>query len=114
MTYSEAITRADRLRPNAIEEEDKVAWLVTLEGDVAEQMGVAWSAPECPNDEELLMAAPYDNIYELFVAAMIDNQHEEVDLYQNDMAIFNAARDRAFAAWRRGHRHIYNPDWRTM
>ena len=121
MTLQEAILRADRMRPNTVPHIEKVAWVNHLEADIYELMAVntagydaSWrtcsccdGCSSCDNAAEcigLMMPAPYDVIYPLYLAAMIDNYQEEVQLYQNDMEIANAAIADAKAWWRRTHR----------
>lgn len=101
MNLKEAMTRADRLRPNALPDSQKAAWVYELDGKVAEMMGVPPQENAFPDDGCLLMPAPYDNIYELYLAALIDYSHEESALYTNDMAMFNTAMSEAKAWWRR-------------
>lgn len=111
MTLLKAIARANTLRPNAIDDSIKADWVWELEAEVAELMD--WEAKTeegevitCPinpfpNDCELLMPSPKDNIYALYLCAMIDNTIEDTQLYVNDMTISNKARDDAFKWWRR-------------
>ena len=114
MNLREAITRADALRPNAIDEEQKAAWCFEVEGMVAEVIG-AQSPKNCfPEDTVLLMPSPHENIYPLYIAAMIDYYHAESTLYQNDLTLFNSAFSDARAWWIREHRPKRNPNWSVM
>ena len=100
MTVKEAIIRADELRPNAISDETKAAWLYEVEGELAEMMDV--EAPENlwpETDAVLLMPYPKDGMYPLYLCAMIDNANEETALYANDMAVAQAAVNEARAWW---------------
>ena len=93
MTLNQAIQRADELRPNSLERELKVGWVRELEGQVADFMGLPFERAE--EDAPLLMQAPFDNIYYLYVAAMIVVAQQDSDLYYNDSVLFNASMNRA-------------------
>lgn len=114
MTTKNAISRADKLRPNAIEEEVKAAWLYELDGKLAETLGVDVTENVWPKDAELLMPSPCDNIYELYLCAMIDLENQETELYANGMAVFNAAFAEARAWWRRHHCPADSGNWKVM
>ena len=106
MKLLDAIAMADKLRPNALENDIKARWLYELEGEIAELMDVEISPNPYPKDseEELLMPYPKDNIYSLYLCAMIDNALEDTQLYMNDMIVANNAIAEAKAWWRRHHR----------
>ena len=115
MAYSrEAITKANELRPNALPDEQKADWLMELDGKLAEMMQTAPPERRWPEDQLLLMPFPYDNIYTLYVAAMIDYYQQETDLYENDMTMFNQALTEAKAWYRRSHRPLPGGNWRVM
>lgn len=113
MNLLEAIDKANDLRPNAVRDEHKAMWIYQLEGDFAEMYGIDPPVSPYPNDDELLIPHPYDEVYVLYLCAMIDNANEEVPLYQNDMALANAAINRAKAAFRRHNRKRFH-NWRTI
>ena len=109
-TINEVMGRVDRLTPNAVEERDKARWLLELDGRIyAELTGKddpetepARSWPE-DGDKELLAAPPYDNIYDLYLQAMIAANTAEYEVYNNVTVMFLNAYQQ-FAAWyRRGH-----------
>ena len=108
MKAMEAITRANALRPNVIPESQMAGWLAELDGKLAELLRVEPKESPYPEDWELLMPFPVDNIYELYLCARIDNAQQETEDYENDMVIFNAALDEAKAWWIR-----HNPPRRT-
>lgn len=112
MTLLNAIAKANMLRPNAIDDSLKAEWVLELEGDVAELMDYEPEPDEdgnippfpvnpFPKDCDLLMPFPKDNIYHLYVAAMIDFVMEDTQTYINDMTVANTAKDDAFRWWRR-------------
>ena len=101
MKIQEAITRADNLKPNAYSQDDKIVWLNNLdlsvkieildvhEGAEAYEDFTGYTA-ETPLDTELLVPAPYDEMYVLYLQAMIDSYNEEYDRYDASMARFQA------------------------
>lgn len=104
MKLKEAIRKADALRPNTIEQEQKVAWVVELEAEIAEIERVpleenGWAE----NDPELLMPYPKDEIYILYLMAKIDFANEEMQLYADDSEIANERITEAKAWWVRNH-----------
>lgn len=104
MKLREAIARADELRPNALSNDLKAMWVYDLEGEIAELMDKDFVPNPYPQDseEELLMPYPKDNIYYLYLTAMIDLALEDTGLYQMDMTVANSAIQDA-KAWYRRH-----------
>ncbi len=120
MKISEVIVQADKLRDNTMAEAQKVAFLRQLDGEIAEVMDMeetpddaeaaetllvwpfACTWPE--EDAELLMPFPHDDVYVLYLVAMIDYYNQESALYANDMQVFNTAMNDARSWWRRHHR----------
>lgn len=115
MKLSEAMTRADELRPNVLSNGQKAAWLWELDGQIAEMMHLPHrSLPWPEEDPELLMGAPHGEIYQLYLICKIDYYNQEMGLYANDMAVYNAALAEAQAWWRRHHRPGRKEDWKTL
>ena len=103
MTVKEAIKQADFLRPNAIDEELKALWLVEFDVEIAELKGVDVPENCWPEDQELLMEYPKQEIYVLYLMAKIDLANEESALYANDSAVANQAIAEAKAWWYRNY-----------
>ncbi|NCB34613.1 MAG: hypothetical protein EOM58_01065 [Clostridia bacterium] len=115
MKVSEAISQANGLRDNTLSDEQKAAWLFNLDGEVSEIVGEDAPANSWPEtDAELLMPAPHDDIYPLYLVAMIDYYNQESTLYANDMQVFNSAMNNARAWWRRHHRPDSKEYWKVM
>ena len=115
MKMAQAIARADELRPNALSEEQKAAWLQELDGQLAEMMEV--NAPENTwpeEDRELLMGPPHEELYPLYLVSKIDYYNQESALYANDMAMYSQALAEATAWWRRNHKPRERKGWRVM
>ena len=91
MTMNEVIEYIDRVKPNVYSDEDKYRWMNTLDGLVAhEVMQVEKEPYDIPKDadETLLVPHPYDDIYGLYVSAMIDYHNREYDEYNNAVMLF--------------------------
>lgn len=115
MTVKRAIVIADEFRPNAISEDHKFAWVYQVEAEVAEMMGEEdLPVNPFPDDADLLMPEPYDNIYPLYVVAMIDFYNGETNLFSNDRAMYEEAMSAAKAWYRRNNKPEYEGNWRTM
>lgn len=103
MKLLEAIVKADAMRPNALDDQVKASWIYELEGEYSEMMRVDPPENTFPEDSELLMPYPHDNVYTLWLMAKIDFALEESASYQNDMAVFNAENSAARSWWQRNY-----------
>lgn len=114
MNIKKCIAMADELRPNTISDETKAGYLYKLESEIAEMMGVEVVYQEWPNESEMLMPFPHDDIYHLYLCAMIDYANQETNLYANDMQMANAAIRDAKAWYRRHATPNDKKNWRVM
>lgn len=120
MTPNKAIEIIDNLRPNTYSEEDKLRWINELDGMVKrlvfqwdekyikeieaqhenEQITdeeyneiinktKPYSYPD-DMDKELLIPAPYDNTYSLYLEAKIDYHNREYANYNNSVMMFES------------------------
>ena len=94
MTPNKAIETVDRLKPNTYSEEDKLRWINELEGMVQSLVIQAddikqLSYPD-DMDKKLIIPAPYDDCYTLFLEAKIDFYNKELDNYNNSAMMFEA------------------------
>ena len=118
MTPSKAIEIIDRLKPNSYDEEDKLRWINELDGmvkrlvymwDDTYMKGIEaqyksgklteeeyneiidktkpYSYPEDLN-KELLIPAPFDEVYSLYLEAKIDYHNREYINYNNSATMF--------------------------
>ena len=114
MKLKEAIKRADEMRPNAISDELKANWVQAVEGGIAELMGAILPEQTFPRDKELLMPAPFDEVYCLYVCAMIDHVQQDSEMYYNDMTLYNALMQDARAYYRRHNTPKASGNWRGL
>ncbi len=113
MTINQAIAEARKLRPTAQDDEDLAPMLRVVDDEIAEMMGASpqdFLYPEI--DYELLMPAPHDRIYPLYLASQIDYYNQETALYANDAEIYNTAMAEAKGWYRRHNRPTRNVNWR--
>lgn len=108
MTVMEAISQVDNLKFNAYGPTEKVKWLTTLDATVMTEVimnheggeGVQFTGYNANEDmqKELLVKAPFDEIYLRWMEAMIDYHNGEIQSYNASKALFNAHYE-AFKAW---------------
>ena len=101
-TINKVMEQVDSIVLNTFDNEAKFHWLSNLDGmisrvimDMAEPVSYTY-----PNDMDkpLLVDAPFDDIYELYLQAMIDFHNREYDNYNNSMLMFNE-RLEEYKAW---------------
>lgn len=101
MTMNKVIEYVDRLKPNVYTTEDKYRWINTLEGMVSREV-MQREVPEyfLPDDADtpLLVGHPFDDLYGLYVMAMIDFHNREFDNYNNATLMFQQ-RYEQYKAW---------------
>ena len=113
MKLSEAMVRADELRPNTAGEEQKAAWLWALEEQRSEMQGRSLRPCRWPEvDQELSLGPPHEELYVLYLICKLDYYNQEMELYASDSAVYNAALAEAQAWWRRGHRPERKDRWK--
>ena len=100
MKIIEAIQRLDALKFNTYSQNDKILWLSKL--DLAVKRLIldnceGHPAPDfkgytedTPLDTELLVPAPFDEIYLRWMEAQIDYHNGENDRYNNSISLYNS------------------------
>lgn len=101
MTIIEAINKIDSLKPNTYSQEEKIAWLSTLDGIIKKEIidthegseKVVFNGydAEAPLDTVLLVPFPYDDIYLKWLEAQIDYASADTKRYANSMIMYNTA-----------------------
>ena len=101
MTIAEVISKVDALKPNTYTPEDKVEWLSNLDARVKTQVidahedgeNIAFNGYDSLADKEteLLVPAPYDEMYIRWLEAQIDYYNSDDDRYNNAIILFNNA-----------------------
>ena len=102
MKIIEAINRIDSLKHNTYTKSEKVAWLSEVDLDVAKNVIATHEGDEdnfagyedsTDLQTELLIPAPYDKAYLLWMEAQIHYYNGEYDKYNNAMDMFYEAFD---------------------
>lgn len=112
MTIIEAINKIDVLKPNNYTQLDKIGWLSELDGIIkceiidthegGEKVVFNGYNPQTSLQTELLVPAPYDDIYIKWLEAKIDYTNAEYGKYNNTMTMYNTAYS-AFARYYNRH-----------
>lgn len=99
MTIHEAIEKIDSLNPNQYSEEVMLTWLSNLDAIIYNDVVMRHHPlPENPFmpytmddiDNQLLVEAPYDELYIAYINMKIDEANQETARYNNSVAIFDA------------------------
>ena len=101
MTIADVISKVDALKPNNYTPEDKVGWLSTLDSRVKAQI-IDTHERKVPFyfygydsildlETELLVPAPYDEMYLRWLEAQIHHHNSEDERYNNAIILFNNA-----------------------
>ena len=119
MTLGQAIDRIDSLKHNTFSNAEKVEWLGRLEGTIVQQIisthegdGVSFLGYDEAEDmdTELIVEAPYDDVYLRWLEMQIDYYNGEIGRYNNSSAMFQAAYD----AYARHYNRNHMPKGNTM
>lgn len=119
MTILDAIHQIDTLKPNTYTQEQKIRWLSTLDGVVKNEMIDTHEGGENITFEpytvdtaskELLIPAPYDEVYIRWLEAQIDYTNGEYNKYQNSMTMYNAA----FSSFVRYYNRTHTPKGKKL
>lgn len=97
MTIAQCIQMVDTQKPNTVGDNVKVRWLSVLDQRITKEIHAAFcDAPTFEGydeytamDTELLVPAPYDEIYVHWLAAQIDFAQAEYNRYNVEIAIFD-------------------------
>lgn len=115
MTITEAIRMIDAMKPNSYSDADKVAWLSKLDGAIKKEIidthedseNIVFDGynEDTPMDTELLVKAPYDDIYLYWLESRIDYYNGEYGRYNNTVTTYNAA----YSAYERFYNRAHMP-----
>lgn len=116
MKIIEAINRIDAVKPNSYSQEEKVRWLSALDGTVKKEIIDTHEGGEkvvfngytetTPITTELIIPAPYDDVYIRYLEMQIDYANGEYGKYNNSMVMYNLA----YAAFEK----FYNKEHRPL
>lgn len=94
MTPNKAIETVDRLKSNIYGDEDKLRWINELDGMVQRLVFQnkdikEYSYPE-DMDTELMIPAPFEDLYSLYLESKIDYYNHEYGSYNNSAIVFES------------------------
>lgn len=112
MTVMEAINHVDAVKPNGYRQSEKIRWLSYLDGIIKKEIidthegGEKVSFSGYTDNSlmtELLVPAPYDDIYIKWLEAQIDYANGEYGKYNNSITMYNNAYMAFAKAYNREH-----------
>lgn len=113
MKIIEAINRIDALKHNTYSQGEKVEWLSRLDAMIKTLIMDAHEGSECicfsgydestDMDTQLLVPAPFDEIYLRWLEAQIDYANGEYDKYNNSILMYQTDYDGYANYYRRTH-----------
>ena len=126
MTIMETLQRIDEVKPNGYSQLEKIKWLSSLDGTVkreiidTHEVGHHNNDHSCPCEKaivfngyteddltkELLIPAPYDDIYIRYLEMQIDYANGEYGKYNNSMEVYNTAYNSYANYYNRNHMPI--------
>ena len=107
MTIEQVIDRVNQLKPNAIDDERKLEWLVTFDGQIYQEVTSADDADTMPAEgmqDTLLVGAPYQEIYDHYLIGKIEYTMREYSAYNNTQAMLMQEYNQFRSWWRRNHK----------
>ena len=120
MTIIEAINRIDSLKPNGYSQEDKIAWLSIVDGEIkaniidthegSEAVSFIGYDAETALDTVLLVPAPYDDIYVKWLESQIDYANGETKRFNNSIVMYNTA----YSAFARYYNRTHMPKGKNI
>lgn len=114
MTVEECVRFVDDTKPNAFPEDVKVIWVGQIEGRIANEIMLLapaelkrfhFTSMLEDGQKELLVDAPYDDIYTAYLTAKVDSKNGEFNKLSTAAQSFNRIWNE-FSAWFAG---MYNP-----
>lgn len=120
MTIIEAINKIDTLKPNNYTHSDKIKWLSNLDGIIKKEIidtheggsdiQFAGYTDETSLETELLVPAPYDDIYVKWLESQIDYTNAEYGKYNNSANAYNTA----YSSFERYYNRTHMPIGRKL
>ena len=116
MTIIEAFNWIDTLKPNSYTQQEKIKWLSTLDGIIKNEIIDTHKGGENISfngynentllTTELLVPAPYDEVYLYWLESKIDYYTGETQKYNNSISMFNTAYSNYEKIYTRDHMPI--------
>lgn len=120
MNIRQVITDVDNDKPNQYQYEKKIEWLNSLETMIYKEIILTHEGNEnikfsgytdgTDGDTVLIVPEPYSKLYKEYLEAQIDYKNQEIDRYNNSMAMFNFSYQEFANYWNRTHMPISNQE----
>ena len=101
MKLIDAINGIDSIKPNTYSQQEKIRWISILDGNIKKEIidthegaeNITFNGYDNNTDisTELLVPAPYDDIYIRWLEMQIDYANADLVKYQNSMTLYNNA-----------------------
>jgi hypothetical protein len=113
LKISEAISKATESVSNTLDRRVFIDWLSRLDWQIKTEIldnytdEIEYNGYEEDTDEntELLISAPYDELYIRYLEAQIHRYYEDINKYNNCIAEYNAIYNKFRAQYNRTHKH---------
>lgn len=117
-TINKVMEQVDGVTLNTFDEEAKFQWLSNLDGMIS-RVVMEQAEPvtyEYPNDMDrtLLAGYPFEDLYTLYLKAMIEFYNREYDDYNNSMLMFNERLEQYKAWYIREHSCVEAKNFRNV
>lgn len=120
-TINEVMERVQRTKPNSMDSLDKARVLLELDRRIYEEITAEDEPDRLPpaawpedGDAQLVVRSPYDNLYDLYLTAMVEFWMRDYEEYNNTVDQFQQAYNEFRSRWRRDHRPKGSPAWNVM
>lgn len=120
MKIREAIGTIDSLKHNTYTQSDKIAWLSRMDSNIkrliidthegAEEVNFTGYDDTTDLETELLVPAPFDEIYLRWLEAQIDYTNGEYGKYNNSIMMYNTA----YQAYRNYYNSTHMPNGKSF
>ena len=115
MTLMDALHRIDSIKPNSYSQDVKISWLSTIDSIIKTEImdthegadNVVFNGynEETALNTNLLVPAPYDEIYLFWLESKIDYWNGEIGKYNNSIAMYNEA----YSAFAKHYNRMHMP-----
>lgn len=105
MTKTDVIDYINAIKPNVYTEEQKELWIDLLENKLRTEVPENYEDAEEPETGTLIASGPYEDMYYRWVEAQIDYANNEIQRYNNALALFNDGYQKFRNCFNRTHKH---------
>ncbi len=114
MTTQEILDRVNSLKPNTIDDNLKIEWLIGLDTKIKQEIidtheGIDKEVGDynANRDIPLIVVSPYDELYIAYIMAKIDFYMADISRYNNEMAMYNTQLSQYYDYINRTYKPVY-------